>query len=80
MKILLKHLGYTAEWDAALWDRIARAAYRLDRPEQLDYARAYLRSSRNRRAFALYVLSRLGIPYKLIKRLAPRRRYNRPSR
>ena len=31
MSIFLKHIGHSAAWDAILWDRIARAAYRLDR-------------------------------------------------
>jgi glycosyltransferase involved in cell wall biosynthesis len=79
MKILLKHLGYTTGWDAALWDRIARAAYRLDRPEQLEYARANLRAGPSRRAFALYTLCRLGIPYKRVKRLRRKLRCNRQS-
>ena len=40
MKIRLKHLGYTPVWDSVLWDWIVTAAYRLDRPERLEYARA----------------------------------------
>jgi glycosyltransferase involved in cell wall biosynthesis len=79
MKILLKHLGYTPRWDAVLWDRIARIAYRLGRPEQLDFARAWLRSSLNPRALVLYALCRLHIPHRLVKRLVPRRRYSPPS-
>jgi glycosyltransferase involved in cell wall biosynthesis len=69
MKIMLKHLGYTPEWDATLWDRIARAAFRLGRPEQLEYARAYVRTRRSPRALALYALCRLGVPYRLVRRL-----------
>ena len=59
--------------------RIARIAYRLDRPEQLDFARAWLRSSLKPSALALYTLCRLRVPYRLVKRLVPRRRYSPPS-
>jgi glycosyltransferase involved in cell wall biosynthesis len=66
MRIFLKHLGYSPAWDAVLWDRIARAAYRLDRAEQLQYAGANLRAGRSPRALALYVLCRAGIPYRRV--------------
>jgi glycosyltransferase involved in cell wall biosynthesis len=71
MAIFLKHLGYSPAWDAVLWDRIARAAYRLDHAKQLPYAGANLRASRSPRALALYVLCRAGIPY---RRVAPLKR------
>jgi glycosyltransferase involved in cell wall biosynthesis len=67
--IYLKHIGYSRAWDAVLWDRIARAAYRLDRPEQLEYARANLRAGRSARALVLYVLCRVGVPYRRLGRL-----------
>jgi glycosyltransferase involved in cell wall biosynthesis len=79
MKILMKHLGHSRRRDAGLWARIARIAYRLDRPEQLDFARAWLRSSLKPSALALYTLCRLRVPYRLVKRLVPRRRYSPPS-
>jgi glycosyltransferase involved in cell wall biosynthesis len=75
IRIFQKHLGYSRAWDAILWDRIARAAYRLDRPERLQYASANLRAGRNPRALALYVLCRAGIPYRRVvplKRAATR--------
>jgi glycosyltransferase involved in cell wall biosynthesis len=71
MAIFLKHLGHSPAWDAVLWDRIARAAYRLDHPERLEYARANLRMGRDRPALALYALCRAGIPY---RRIAPLKR------
>ena len=67
--IYLKHIGYSPAWDAILWDRIARAAYRLDRPEQLEYARANLRAGQSLRALVLYWLCRLGVPYRRLERL-----------
>jgi hypothetical protein len=67
--ILLKHVGHSRAWDAVLWDRIARAAYRLDRPEQLDYARANLSAGRNLRALVLYGLCRARVPYKRVRPL-----------
>jgi glycosyltransferase involved in cell wall biosynthesis len=71
MKIFLKHLGYSPAWDAVLWDRIARAAYRLNRAERLQYAAANLRAGQSPSALALYVLCRAGIPY---RRVAPLKR------
>ena len=68
MSIFLKHIGHSAAWDAILWDRIARAAYRLDRQEQLEYARANLRAGRTLPALVLYGLCRAGVPY---RRVAP---------
>ena len=68
MSIFLKHVGHSPAWDAVLFDRIARAAYRLDRPEQLEYARANLRAGRSLRALVLYGLCRAGLPY---RRVAP---------
>jgi glycosyltransferase involved in cell wall biosynthesis len=65
--IFLKHVGYSRAWDAVLWDRIARAAYRLDRPEQLDYARANLSAGKNLRALVLYGLCRARVPYKRVR-------------
>jgi glycosyltransferase involved in cell wall biosynthesis len=72
--IFLKHLGHSPQWDAVLWDRIARAAYRLDRPERLEYARANLRARRDLGAVVLYALCRAGVPY---RRVAPVRRVTR---
>jgi glycosyltransferase involved in cell wall biosynthesis len=68
MSIFLKHIGHSPAWDAILWDRIARAAYRLDRREQLEYARANLRAGRNLPALVLYGLCRTRVPY---RRVAP---------
>lgn len=69
MKIFLKHVGYSPAWDAVLWDRIARAAYRLDRAERLQYAGANLRAGQSPSALALYVLCRAGIPYRWVASL-----------
>jgi glycosyltransferase involved in cell wall biosynthesis len=71
MNIWLKHLGFSRVWDAVLWDRIARAAYRLDHSQRLEYARANLRAGRDMRALVLYALCRAGIPY---RRIAPVKR------
>jgi glycosyltransferase involved in cell wall biosynthesis len=71
MNISLKHLGFSRAWDSFLWDRIARAAYRLNHPARLEYARANLRARREIRALALYALCRAGIPY---RRIAPMKR------
>ena len=68
IRILRKHLGYSPETDAVLWSRLARASYRLDQPEQLEYARSSLRSVRNLKTLGLYALCRTGIPY---RRVAP---------
>lgn len=68
MSIFLKHIGHSDAWDAILWDRIARAAYRLDSREQIEYARANLRAGRNLPALVLYGLCRAGVPY---RRIAP---------
>jgi glycosyltransferase involved in cell wall biosynthesis len=65
----LKHIGYSPAWDAVLWDRIARAAFRLDRPEKVEYARANLRAARSPQALVLYGLCRLGVPYRRLERL-----------
>jgi glycosyltransferase involved in cell wall biosynthesis len=65
--IFLKHLGHSRAWDAVLWDRIARAAYRLDRPEQLEYARANLRAGPGLRALVLYGLCRARVPYARVR-------------
>ena len=67
--IYLKHIGYSPAWDAVLWDRIARAAYRLDRPERIEYARANLRAGRTPKALVLYGLCLLGVPYRRVERL-----------
>jgi glycosyltransferase involved in cell wall biosynthesis len=67
--IFLKHLGHSQAWDAILWDRIARAAYRLHRPERLEYARANLRASRSPQALALYALCWADIPYRRVRPL-----------
>jgi glycosyltransferase involved in cell wall biosynthesis len=69
LEIFLKHLGHSPAWDAVLWDRIARAAYRLDRAERLEYAGANLRAGRSPRALALYLLCRAGVPYRRVARL-----------
>jgi glycosyltransferase involved in cell wall biosynthesis len=68
IRILRKHLGQSPEADAIIWTRIARASYRLDQPEQLDYARASLRKHKSLKALVLYVLCRIGVPY---RRVAP---------
>lgn len=68
IKIFLKHLGYSPKWDAILWDRIARLAYRVDHAKRVEYAAANLRANRTPSALALYVLCRSGIPY---RRVAP---------
>jgi glycosyltransferase involved in cell wall biosynthesis len=69
MSIFLKHVGHSPAWDAVLWDRIARAAYRLDRPEQLEYARANLHAGRSLPALALYGLCRARVPYRRVRPL-----------
>jgi glycosyltransferase involved in cell wall biosynthesis len=66
-----KHVGHRPALDPVLWDLIARLAYRLDRPEQLEYARANLRTAPSLKALLLYVLCRTGIPY---RRVAPLKR------
>lgn len=89
IRIVRKHLGYDPETDAIIWTRIARASYRLDRPERLEYARSSLRKQRSPKALVLYLLCRAGVPY---RRVAPleraldafaaalrRARYSRPS-
>jgi glycosyltransferase involved in cell wall biosynthesis len=72
LAISLKHLGHSPAWDAVLWDRIARAAYRLGRPEQLEYARANLGANRNFPALVLYGLCRAHLSY---DRVRPVRRF-----
>jgi glycosyltransferase involved in cell wall biosynthesis len=69
IRVFLKHLGYSPAWDVVLWDRIARAAYRVDHPARLEYARANLRAGRSLRALAVYALCRTGVPYRRVARL-----------
>ena len=73
MRIFLKHVGHSDEWDAILWDRIAHIAYRLDDPQAREYVRAYRRAA-GWRALPLWSLSALGVPY---RRVAPFKRVAR---
>jgi glycosyltransferase involved in cell wall biosynthesis len=66
LRMFLKHVGSSPARDAVLWDRIARAAYRLNLPEQLEYARANLRARATPRAVALYALCRASVPYRWV--------------
>jgi hypothetical protein len=68
LRIYRKHLGYRPALDPVLWDLIARLAYRLDHPEQLEYARANLRARRTLNSLLLYALCRAGVKY---RRVAP---------
>ena len=63
IRIFSKHVGYSSAWDPVLRDRIARAAYRLGRPERLAYARANLRAGWSLHAAFLYGLCLARVPY-----------------
>jgi glycosyltransferase involved in cell wall biosynthesis len=66
LRVFLKHVGSSPARDAVLWDRIARAAYRLNLPERLEYARANLRARPTPRAVVLYALCRASVPYRWV--------------
>jgi len=66
IQIFLKHVDYSPQTDALLWDRIARLSYRLGQPEQRAYARSNLRTNMSLRALALYLLCLTKIPYRWV--------------
>ena len=70
IRIFLKHVGHSPEWDAVLWGRIAHMAYRVEHPRTREFARSYLGAA-GLRALPLYALASTAVPY---RRVAPLKR------
>jgi len=72
LRIRLKHLGHTAEWDRRLISQLTSGAeklYELDHPRCRHYLRDVTRIDRRRRTLALCVLAHLRLPYRRASRL-----------
>ena len=66
MRVQLKHIGYSPEWDAVLWRRIARIAYKIDHPQQREYLEMSLRHDGCRHSAFLCGLTACRVPYRWI--------------
>ena len=67
MRVQLKHIGYSPEWDAVLWRRIARIAYKIDHPQQREYLEMSLRNDGWRHSAFVYGLTACRVPYRWVE-------------
>jgi glycosyltransferase involved in cell wall biosynthesis len=66
IRVLLKHIGYSREWDAVLWKRIAWIAYEIDHPQRREYLKISLRHNGWRHSAFLYGLTACRVPHRWI--------------
>lgn len=74
LRVQLKHIGYSPEWDAELWGRIARIAYKIDHPQRREYLQLSMRHEGWSRSALLYALTVCRVPYRWIAPVSNARR------